>query len=83
MCCMDIQAHLKKLFAGIHSVEFGQEETEIVAMRSLDGEEVPLSRTVPITSDVEVRGRREKRERTSYVLHAPYTPLTSTAGVAE
>ena len=51
-----MQAHLKKLFAGIHSVEFGQEETEIVAMRSLDGEEVPLSRTVPITPDVEVRG---------------------------
>ena len=27
---------------------------EIIAMRSLDGEEVPLSKTVPITSNVEV-----------------------------
>ena len=49
-----MQAHLKKLFAGIHSVRFGEEETEIVAMRSLEGEEVPLSATVPITPDVEV-----------------------------
>ena len=39
-------------------MEFSEEETEIVAMRSLDGEEVPLSRTVPISPDVEVRGGR-------------------------
>ena len=51
---MRLQAHLKKLFAGIHSVRFGKEETEIVAMRSLEGEEVPLSTAVPITPDVEV-----------------------------
>lgn len=49
-----IQAHLKKLFAGIHSVKFNEDEMEIIAMRSLDGEEVPLSKTVPITSNVEV-----------------------------
>lgn len=52
-----MQAHLKKLFAGIHSVGFGEEEGEIVSMKSLEGEEVPLSRAVPITPDVEVRGR--------------------------
>lgn len=55
--CVVMQAHLKKLFAGIHSVGFGEEEREIVSMKSLEGEEVPLSRAVPITPDVEVRGR--------------------------
>ena len=54
-----LQAHLKKLFAGIHSVGFGEEGMEIVSMRSLDGEEVPLFHTVPITADVEVRGKEE------------------------
>ena len=43
-------------------MRFGEEEMEIVSMRSLDGEEVPLSRTVPITPDVEVRGRDRGRE---------------------
>ena len=52
-----IQTHLKKLFAGIHTVEFeGEEETKrIVAMRSLEGEVVPLKEPVPISADVEVR----------------------------
>ena len=49
-----IQAHLKKLFAGIHSVQFSQEEKEIVAMRSLDRELVPLKNHIPISTDVEV-----------------------------
>lgn len=49
-----IQSHLKKLFAGIHSVQFGAEETEIVAMKSLEGEVVPLKRPVPISPEVEV-----------------------------
>ena len=52
-----IQTHLKKLFAGIHTVEFeGEEEMKrIVAMRSLEGEVVPLKEPVPISADVEVR----------------------------
>ncbi len=41
-----IQAHLKKLFAGIHSVAFDQEERHIVAMNSIDGEVVPLKKQV-------------------------------------
>ena len=49
-----IQSHLKKLFAGIHSVKFGAEESEIVAMHSLDGEVVPLKNPVPISTEVEV-----------------------------
>ena len=57
-----MQAHLKKLFAGIHSVRFGDEEMEIVAMRSLEGEEVSLSRAVPITPDVEVSGEGGRGE---------------------
>ena len=47
-------------------MEFGEEETEIVAMRSLDEEEVPLSRTVPISPDVEVRGGGGGGERVGF-----------------
>ncbi len=41
-----IQAHLKKLFAGIHTVAFDPEEKHIVAMNSIDGEVVPLQKKV-------------------------------------
>ena len=51
---MVIQSHLKKLFAGIHSVQFGPENTEILAMHSLDGEVVALKSPVPISHEVEV-----------------------------
>ncbi|XP_041357041.1 cytoplasmic dynein 2 heavy chain 1-like isoform X2 [Gigantopelta aegis] len=49
-----IQSHLKKLFAGIHSVEFDEACSHILAMKSLEGEVVPLKRKVKITPDVEV-----------------------------
>uniref|UniRef100_A0A2C9KDA5 Dynein heavy chain hydrolytic ATP-binding dynein motor region domain-containing protein n=1 Tax=Biomphalaria glabrata TaxID=6526 RepID=A0A2C9KDA5_BIOGL len=49
-----IQSHLKKLFAGIHSVDFDEDNSHIVAMKSLNGEVVPLKRKVKVTSDVEV-----------------------------
>ncbi len=52
-----IQSHLKKLFAGIHTVQFSEEGREIVAMRSLEGELVPLKNPVPISADVEVGGQ--------------------------
>ncbi|KAL3878520.1 hypothetical protein ACJMK2_030860 [Sinanodonta woodiana] len=48
-----IQTHLKKLFAGIHSVEFDKECQHIMAMKSLDGEIVPLKKKVRITPEVE------------------------------
>ena len=51
-----IQSHLKKLFAGIHSVSFSGNYQQILSMRSLDGEVVPLSRPVTVTTDVEVGG---------------------------
>ena len=51
---MVIQSHLKKLFAGIHSVEFDEEQGRILAMKSLDGEVVQLKKPVPISNDVEV-----------------------------
>ena len=35
-----IQAHLKKLFQGIHSVEFNEQDTKITAMISACGEKV-------------------------------------------
>ena len=49
-----IQSHLKKLFAGIHNVSFDEGCKTIVAMKSLDGEVVPLKRPVTITPEVEV-----------------------------
>ncbi|KAK3531386.1 hypothetical protein QTP70_018186, partial [Hemibagrus guttatus] len=49
-----IQAHLKKLFAGIHSVDFDSSCSRITAMKSLEGESVPLRNTITISNDVEV-----------------------------
>uniref|UniRef100_A0A3B4GDC8 Cytoplasmic dynein 2 heavy chain 1 n=1 Tax=Pundamilia nyererei TaxID=303518 RepID=A0A3B4GDC8_9CICH len=49
-----IQSHLKKLFAGIHSVVFDEQCQHIVAMCSLEGEIVPLRNIVHISSLVEV-----------------------------
>ncbi|XP_040902456.1 cytoplasmic dynein 2 heavy chain 1 [Toxotes jaculatrix] len=49
-----IQSHLKKLFAGIHSVVFDEQCQHIVAMCSLEGETVPLRNLIRISSLVEV-----------------------------
>uniref|UniRef100_A0A803YLT1 Cytoplasmic dynein 2 heavy chain 1 n=2 Tax=Meleagris gallopavo TaxID=9103 RepID=A0A803YLT1_MELGA len=49
-----IQTHLKKLFAGIHSVSFDEEFKHIVAMKSVEGETVPLRNKVLLSNDVEV-----------------------------
>ncbi|XP_075347137.1 cytoplasmic dynein 2 heavy chain 1 isoform X3 [Mycteria americana] len=49
-----IQAHLKKLFAGINSVSFDEEFKYIVAMKSVEGETVPLRNKVLLSNDVEV-----------------------------
>jgi dynein heavy chain 2 len=51
-----IQAHLKKLFAGIHNVDFDPSFQSIIAMKSQEGEVVPLKSVVKITPNVEVRG---------------------------
>jgi len=48
-----IQNHLKKLFAGIHRVEFSQDCKRIVSMCSSEGEVVPLVAPVHITADIE------------------------------
>ncbi|CAF3829455.1 unnamed protein product, partial [Rotaria magnacalcarata] len=48
-----IQSHLKKLFAGIHSVRFDDSNQHILGMRSLDGEVVPLMKKIRITTSVE------------------------------
>eukprot|EP00796_Vickermania_ingenoplastis_P004422 gene4422-3221_t len=48
-----IQSHLKKLFMGIHSVQFDQQKENILKIISLEGEEVPLSKPVHITDEVE------------------------------
>ena len=49
-----IQSHLKKLFAGIYSVQFDENNTKILAMLSLEGEVVTLKNPVPLSLDVEV-----------------------------
>ena len=49
-----IQTHLKKLFAGIHGVQFDEGTKNILAMKSLEGEIVMLENPVVITEDVEV-----------------------------
>ncbi len=48
-----IQSHLKKLFAGIHSVQFDDTNQNILGMRSLDGELVSLTKKIHITTSVE------------------------------
>jgi dynein heavy chain 2 len=49
-----IQSHLKKLFAGVHHVQFDQKVSCIVAMQSIEGELIPLQTPVKISNDVEV-----------------------------
>lgn len=49
-----IQAHLKKLFAGINTVKFDDNKEHIIAMKSLNDEIVPLINKVKITQQVEV-----------------------------
>ncbi|NXA12552.1 DYHC2 protein, partial [Sapayoa aenigma] len=49
-----IQTHLKKLFAGINSVTFDKEFKYIVAMKSVEGETVPLRNKILLSNDVEV-----------------------------
>ena len=49
-----IQTHLKKLFAGIHSVKFDEGNQHILAMNSLEGEVVPLKKKIKIMPEVEI-----------------------------
>ncbi|XP_069495113.1 cytoplasmic dynein 2 heavy chain 1 isoform X2 [Ambystoma mexicanum] len=49
-----IQSHLKKLFAGVHSVTFDQDFKHIIAMKSLEGEVVTLKNKILVSNDVEV-----------------------------
>ncbi|KAL9646809.1 hypothetical protein ABK040_013671 [Willaertia magna] len=48
-----IQSHLKKLYAGIHKVQFNQEQNNIVAICSSKGEVVPLKNPIKIIDQVE------------------------------
>ena len=48
-----IQTHLKKLFAGIHNVNFDTDNKHIVSMNSLQGEIVPLKNKIKISKEVE------------------------------
>ena len=48
-----IQAHLKKLFAGVYNVVLDDSSTLIVAMRSIEGEHVPLRQPVALSAEVE------------------------------
>ncbi|XP_013869519.1 cytoplasmic dynein 2 heavy chain 1 [Austrofundulus limnaeus] len=67
-----IQSHLKKLFAGIHSVVFDEQCQNIVAMCSLEGEVVQLRNSVHISSLVEVWLSElsvEMKETLKHLLH--------------
>lgn len=46
-----IQSHLRKLYMGIHTVEFSSEKTAITHMISADGEKVKLNNSVTITDN--------------------------------
>ena len=48
-----IQMHLKKLYAGIHSVEFKENNTVISAIKSSSDEKVPLVESLPVEEEVE------------------------------
>lgn len=50
-----IQSHLKKLFMGIHHVQFDDQMTSITAIVSSENEVVNLKKAVMITSDIEVK----------------------------
>ncbi|KAM3875467.1 cytoplasmic dynein 2 heavy chain 1 [Diretmus argenteus] len=67
-----IQSHLKKLFAGINSVEFDEQCQYIVAMCSLEGEVVPLRNHIHISNHVEVwlsELSAEMKETLKHLLH--------------
>ena len=49
-----IQTHLKKLFSGIYRVEFGDNNSKIVAFLSSAAERVQLHNSIKIVDDVEV-----------------------------
>ncbi|KPI88248.1 putative dynein heavy chain [Leptomonas seymouri] len=48
-----IQSHLKKLFMGIHSVQFDAQKENILQVLSLEGEVVTLLKPVRVTEEVE------------------------------
>ncbi|KDO32540.1 hypothetical protein SPRG_03015 [Saprolegnia parasitica CBS 223.65] len=65
-----IQSHLKKLYQGIHRVEFSDSQDAISAMCSAAGEKVPLVAPVAVTSAVEewLEALTEEMRRTLTVL---------------
>ncbi|OQR98203.1 dynein heavy chain [Achlya hypogyna] len=67
-----IQSHLKKLYQGIHRVEFSEKQDAIVAMCSAAQERVPLVAPVAITSAVEewLEALTDEMRRTLQVLVA-------------
>lgn len=60
-----IQQHLKKLFAGIHSIKLDTTKTSIVAICSAEGEVVNLSQSVNINQPVEVKKPKPNPENTN------------------
>ena len=48
-----IQAHLKKLFAGVHSVALTDKKDAITAAVSVESEQVQLATAVPVSEQVE------------------------------
>ena len=64
-----IQTHLKKLFAGIHSVNFDPSGKHITTMNSLQGEVVPLKNPIRVSSEVEAWLNDLSKEMKSTLKH--------------
>ncbi|KAI8844037.1 dynein heavy chain and region D6 of dynein motor-domain-containing protein [Chytriomyces cf. hyalinus JEL632] len=64
-----IQSHLKKLFAGVNQVEFNEDTTAIIAMKSIEGETVRLKTPVPLSHSVESWLDTFTKEMQSTLMH--------------
>lgn len=58
-----IQQHLKKLFAGIHSIKLDTAKTSIIAICSAEGEVVNLSQSVNVNQPVEVKKNKTQTRK--------------------
>ena len=75
-----IQSHLKKLFAGIHRVDFSEGNSAITAMLSLDGEKVVLLKPVAVTDAVETWLQQLSQQMKATLTHEVAAALAASGG---
>lgn len=68
-----IQAHLKKLFAGVHEVALTDSKDQVTAVLSIEAEKVQLATAVKVNEQVEIwlQSLLEGLQATLQVGHAP------------